>query len=130
MDLTVRLAAGGICAALLAQLVRRHNAEIALCLTIAGCAALLAAALGLAGGVGEVLARARELSGLGSALPAPVMKCAAIGIVCRIGADACRDAGSATLGSALELAGAIAALWTALPLLSALLDTVDALLRA
>ena len=92
--------------------------------------ALLAAALGLAGGVGEVLARARELSGLGSALLAPVMKCAAIGIVCRISSDACRDAGSATLGSALELAGAIAALWTALPLLSALLDTVDALLRA
>ena len=41
MELAVRLAAGGVCAALLAQLLRRHNAEIALCLAVAGCAAVL-----------------------------------------------------------------------------------------
>ena len=72
MELAVRLAAGGVCAALLAQLLRRHNAEIALCLAIAGCAAVLAAALGLMDGVGEALARARELSGLSGALLARV----------------------------------------------------------
>ena len=128
MELAVRLAAGGVCAALLAQLLRRHNAEIALCLAIVGCAAVLAAALGLMDGVGEALARARELSGLSGALLAPVMKCAAIGVVCRLAADECRDAGSGALGSAVELAGAVAALWTALPLLTALLDTVESIL--
>ena len=76
----------------------------------------------------RALAWAREMSGLSGALLAPVMKCAAIGVVCRLAADECRDAGSGALGSAVELAGAIAALWTALPLLTALLDTVESIL--
>ena len=125
MDLTFKVVAAGVCAALLALVVRRHNAELALCLTLAGCAAVLAAALGLAGGLRDALERAREMSGLSGALFSPVVKCAAIGVVCRIGSDECRDAGSSALGSALEFAGALAALWTALPLLSALLDTLE-----
>ena len=125
MDLTFKVVAAGVCAALLALVVRRHNAELALCLTLAGCAAVLAAALGLAGGLRDALERAREMSGLSGALFSPVVKCAAIGVVCRIGSDECRDAGSSALGSALEFAGALAALWTALPLLSALRDTIE-----
>ena len=125
MDLTFKVVAAGVCAALLALVVRRHNAELALCLTLAGCAAVLAAALGLAGGLRDALERAREMSGLSGALFSPVVKCAAIGVVCRIGSDECRDAGSSALGSALEFAGALAALWPALPLLSALLDTIE-----
>lgn len=125
MDLAFKVAVGGVCAALLALVIRRHNAELALCLTMAGCAAVLAAVLGLADGLRDALARAREMSGLSSALLSPVVKCAAIGVVCRIGSDACRDSGSAALGSAMEFAGAVAALWAALPLLSSLLDTVE-----
>ena len=116
MDLTFKVVAAGVCAALLALVVRRHNAELALCLTLA---------VGLAGGLRDALERAREMSGLSGALFSPVVKCAAIGVVCRIGSDECRDAGSSALGSALEFAGALAALWTALPLLSALLDTIE-----
>ena len=123
--MTFKVVAAGVCAALLALVVRRHNAELALCLTLAGCAAVLVAALGLAGGLRDALERAREMSGLSGALFSPVVKCAAIGVVCRIGSDECRDAGSSALGSALEFAGALAALWTALPLLSALLDTIE-----
>ena len=41
--------------------------------------------------------------------------------------EACRDAGSSQLASAVELAGAAAALVCALPLISALLDTVEGL---
>ena len=93
-----------------------------------GCGLTSGLGLGLASGVAEALRRAREMSGLSGALLAPVMKCAAIGVVCRLAADECRDAGSGALGSAVELAGAIAALWTALPLLTALLDTVESIL--
>lgn len=128
MDVAFKVAACGVCTALLALVIRRHNAELALCLTIAGCAAMLIAALGLADGLRDALERAREMSGLSSALLSPVVKCAAIGIVCRIGSDACKDAGSAAMASALEFAGALAALWVALPLLSALLDTVEGVL--
>ena len=43
------------------------------------------------------------------------------------GSEACKDAGSGQLASAVELAGAAAALVCALPLISALLDTVEGL---
>ena len=69
--------------------------------------------------------RARELSGLSPALFTPVVKCVGIGIVCALGSEACKDAGSGQLASAVELAGAAAALVCALPLVSALLDTVE-----
>ena len=42
--------------------------------------------------------------------------------------EACRDSGSAQLASAVETAGAVAALFCALPLMTALLDTVEGLL--
>ena len=78
-------------------------------------------------GVVMAAARARELSGLSPALFTPVVKCVGIGIVCALGSEACRDAGSSQLASAVELAGAAAALVCALPLISALLDTVEGL---
>ena len=60
-----------------------------------------------------------------AALFTPVVKCVGIGIVCALGSEACKDAGSGQLASAVELAGAAAALVCALPLVSALLDTVE-----
>ena len=42
--------------------------------------------------------------------------------------EACRDAGSSQLASAVDLAGAVAALFCALPLVTSLLETVEGLL--
>ena len=112
MELAAKAVAAGICAALMALLLKKSNAELSVCLGLA-----LAAAA----------ARARELSGLSPALFTPVVKCVGIGIVCALGSEACRDAGSSQLASAVELAGAAAALVCALPLISALLDTVEGL---
>ena len=51
-----------------------------------------------------------------------------IGIIAKIGADACRDAGSAGTASAVEFAGVVAALFTALPLMRTLLKMMEALI--
>ena len=115
MELAAKAAAVGVCAALMALLLKKSNAELALCLGLAAGAAILAA----------TLSRAGELSGLSPGLFTPVVKCVGIGIVCALGSEACKDAGSGQLASAVELAGAAAALVCALPLVSALLDTVE-----
>ena len=128
MDIAVRVGALAVCAALLALLLKKSNAEIALCLTMAAGAVVLVFALQLVNSIADAAQRARELSGLSSAVYSPVLKCVAVGIICSLAADACRDSGSAVLSNALELAGAVAALFCALPLLTALLDTVEGLL--
>lgn len=127
MELAAKAVAAGICAALMALLLKKSNAELSVCLGLAAAAAILMAVLGLADELAAAAARARELSGLSPALFTPVVKCVGIGIVCALGSEACRDAGSSQLASAVELAGTAAALVCALPLISALLDTVEGL---
>lgn len=127
MELAAKAVAAGICAALMALLLKKSNAELSVCLGLAAAAAILMAVLDLADELAAAAARARELSGLSPALFTPVVKCVGIGIVCALGSEACRDAGSSQLASAVELAGAAAALVCALPLISALLDTVEGL---
>ena len=127
MELAAKAVAAGVCAALMALLLKRSNAELALCLGLGAAAVILLSVLGLASGLAEAAARARELSGLSPALYSPIMKCVGIGLICALGSEACKDAGSSQLASAVELAGAAAALVCALPLISALLDTVEGL---
>lgn len=127
MDSVFKAAALAISAAIMALVLRRRNPEIALCLTLCACVLLLIKALNPAPALLELISRARELSGLNNALFAPLIKCVGIGIVARLGADSCRDAGSAGLASAVELSGALAAVFTALPLFSALLGMVEEL---
>ena len=128
MELAVRAAALAITAALAAALLIRPNAELALCLALGAGAVLLAAAAPLAGEIAASAERSRLLSGLSPAVYAPVLKCVAVGIICSIASGACRDAGSSVLADALDLAGAAAALYCALPLLTGVLDAVEALL--
>lgn len=128
MDAAVKISALAVTAALLAALIRKSNAELALCLALAGGAAALIAALGLAGEITGAARRARELSGLSPAVFTPLVKCVAVGIIASLAADTCRDSGYAQLATSVELAGAFAALFCALPLVDALLDTLEALL--
>jgi stage III sporulation protein AD len=127
MDIAVKAAAAGIIAALAGLLIRRSNPELTAVLGLAACAAILTVAFGLVGGVMAVVGRAEELSGLSSAVLKPVMKCVGIGIIAKIGADTCRDAGSAGTASAVELAGTMAAIFTALPLMETLLKMLEEL---
>lgn len=127
MDIAVKAAAAGIIAALAGLLIRRNNPELTAVLSLAACAVILTVALGLVGGVMDVVGQAEVLSGLSSAVLTPVVKCVGIGIIAKIGADTCRDAGSAGMASAVELAGAMAAIFTALPLMEALLKMLEEL---
>ncbi len=114
-----------MCAALIAVLVKKSNPELALCLTIAACAAVITGALQIAGGLTDVLDKAKNLSGLSAAVLRPVLKCVGIGIIARLGSDICRDAGSSGLASSVELAAAMAAIFVALPLFTTLLSMVE-----
>ena len=51
-----------------------------------------------------------------------------IAVLTRISAEVCRDAGESGIAASVETAGAVLALWVALPLLRAVLDTVTGLL--
>lgn len=128
MDTAIRISALCITAALLAALLRRSNSELALCLALVGGAVALYLAFDIAGAIIDAARRAREMSGLPATVFSPVVKCVAVGVISSVSASACRDAGSSELANTVELGGAVAALFCALPLIDSLLDTVEGLL--
>ena len=69
MELAAKAAALGVCAALMALLLKKSNAELALCLGLGAAAAILLAALGLAE---DILDAAERATGLETARPVTI----------------------------------------------------------
>lgn len=121
MKAAVLAVVGTLCA----LVIRRSNAEMAAVLAMAVCAAAVWSALGLLEPVLDFAARARELTGLPSAVFSPVLKCVGVALTCRVAADLCRDGGQSAMAGAVELVGAVGALYVSLPLLGTLLDMLE-----
>jgi stage III sporulation protein AD len=56
-----------------------------------------------------------------------VFKAVGISIVTKLSSDVCRDAGQSSVASGIELAGAFAALYIALPLFKTVMDMIKSL---
>lgn len=105
-------------------LLKRSAPELSLALgtAVTVFAALLAAQL--ISGLADILREVRDGTGLSAAVTGPVLKCVGIGVVTRLTADLCRDAGQSAGASAVELCGAACAMAAALPLIRSLLAAV------
>lgn len=130
MEQTIQITAACVTGALLALLLKRQIPETALLVTLAAAAA---AFLFLSGAVEQVLNFLDRLSreaGVSQELFIPLYKTVGIALVVRIGGNLCRDAGESALAAVVETAGAIGALVTALPLLSAVLELLVELMQS
>ena len=106
---------------------RRGFLKFGLGAALAG-AVILGQVLGAAEAVRALMDELGERAGLSPAVLDPVIKTVGIAILTRISSEVCRDAGESGIAAAVETAGAVLALWIALPLLRAVLDTVTSLL--
>lgn len=123
----IKAAVLAVVGTLCALVIRRSNAEIAAVLSMAVCAACVWFALGLVEPIVDYLSRARALTGLSGAIFSPVLKCVGVALTCRTAADLCRDGGQSAMAGAVELIGAVGALYVSLPLLGTLLDMLGEL---
>jgi len=69
-----------------------------------------------------------DTAGLSPTLLAPVLKTVGIGILTRLASDICKDAGQSAIASTVELAGTVAALYIALPLMQTVFQMIGGLL--
>ncbi len=125
MTVLMKAAATGIAGAVLGLVLKKNAPELGLALSIA--ISLLAASLAaqVLEGLGEVLRLAREQTGLSPSVVEPVFKCVGIGVVTRLSADMCKDAGQSAVASAVELCGTACAMTVALPLVQTLLQMIS-----
>ena len=127
MDI-LRLGAIAVIAALCALVLKKGTPELSLVLALGAGVLLLWESVSA---LGEVLTLAEDFAartGLSSMLWAPVWKTAGIGVITRLGASLCRDAGESGIAAFLETAGGIAALCAAVPLIETVFDTLAGLL--
>ncbi len=127
MTVLVQAAALGLAGALISLLLKKNAPELALALSLAVCLFGAGLALELFVQVKDVIDLAREQTGLSPAIVSPVLKCVGLGVVTRLAADLCKDAGQGAVASAVELCGAACAIVTALPLIRSLLQMIGEL---
>ena len=58
-----------------------------------------------------------------------VLKATGVAILCRLASDVCRDAGESALASAVEVCGSVTVLCIALPLIKAVMQMINSLIR-
>ena len=128
MEDILKVAAVAIVAAICAVVVKKNVQELGMVLALAAGVLILTFALGAIGSVRDVLDTLAETAGLEPAVLAPVIKTVGIAIITRGTAEVCRDAKESGIAAFVETAGAAAALFVALPLVQAVLNTVTGLL--
>lgn len=128
MEQVIRFSAAALLATAVSLILKKSNPELqiplagaVLCFVLYGASVLLQPVLALT-------EEAQKLSGLSSIYYQPVVKCVAIGILSKGGADLCRDGGQSAMAGAVELGGTAAALYAALPLLTTLMGLLGRLL--
>lgn len=127
MDIVIKGAAVGIISAICALLIKKSNQEIGLVVAIAASAVICIAAAELFGSIADLIQYAIGKSGLSSAVFLPIIKCVGIAIIVNISASLCKDAGQDGIAAAVDVLGAAAALFTALPLIKSLLEIIGEL---
>lgn len=118
----------GIGAAVLYAVLREVRPEMAAVLSLAAGAVLM---LGVLGGVQEVTAAMRSLSGrvgLEGTYVSTLLRVIGIAYLAQFGAQACRDAGAGGIADKVELCGKVAVLSIAAPVVVSLMDVVTGVL--
>ena len=128
MEILLKASAIAVTGGALALVLKKNSPDMALLLTVAVacCTVYLAASL-MRDTVG-FMTDLTQLTGIPSPAVSAVMKAAGIGVVTRLTADVCKDAGQTAPASAVELTGAAAALFAALPLMKSVLEMIRSLL--
>ena len=128
MDLIVRAVILGIVGAALCLVIKKNSPEIGLVLALAVALLVLGLGMELLSAILDFVEVLQDAAGLSPALLGPVFKTVGIGILTRLAADICKDAGQAAIASTVELAGTVAALYIALPLMQTVFQMIGGLL--
>ncbi len=127
MEIVIKAAAFGIAAVAIGLALKRTNPEITLLMAVSLAAVVLYMVIGALGDIIDFLREIAEMSGISGAALNAVLKTVAIALITKLSADVCRDAGQSSAASVVETAGTVGAIYVALPLMRAVLDTVSEL---
>ncbi|MPN22526.1 hypothetical protein SDC9_169909 [bioreactor metagenome] len=127
MDM-IQLGALAVAAALCAIVVKKHVKEVGIVLSLTAGAIIMLQVLGALEAVRGLMEELTALAGISHAVLSPVLKTVGIAIVTKLTAELCRDADERAIAAFVETAGAVTALWVAVPLIKTVLSMITGLL--
>ena len=128
MEDVLKVAAVAVAGAICAVVVKKSAQEVGVILALTVGVVILTAAMGAVEGVRGLMDDLADTAGLSPAVLAPVIKTVGIALITRVAAEVCKDAREGGIAAFVEVAGAAMALFVAVPLLRAVLDTLIGLL--
>ncbi len=130
MEQVIKVAGIAIVATFAALAVKRDNPSGALLIAVAAGVVALVIFLSILSPIIRLIEDLADDAGLSPAVISPLIKTLGISIITKISSDACSDAKEELLSTCVELTGAAAALYVALPLLSAVLSLTKSYLSS
>jgi len=128
MAVLIKIAAVAVAGAILGLVIRKNSPEMALMLTISLALTALYLAFDTIRSVTEFVSDLADAAQISPAVLTVVFKAVGISVVTKLSSDVCRDAGQSSVASGIELAGAFAALYIALPLFKTVMDMIRSLI--
>ena len=117
-----------VAGALCAVVVKQRAPDVGLVLGLAACVLLLAGTLPAFEEIRAMMNQLREMAGISEVILTPVLQTVGVAIVTKLAGEVCRDAGESGIAGFVELAGGVAAILVALPLLKMVLQLIGGLL--
>lgn len=124
MELIYKSVAAAITSAVIILLIKRHNPELSTLLSISAVVVILLSALGFVMELKELIRSAIRFSGTSEIYISAILKCLAVSIITKLGAEICKDASQAALAATVEFTGTVCAIGIALPLVRSMLELV------
>ena len=128
MDIVIRIAIAGVVGSVLSLMLYRGAPEIGLLLAIAATLLILVLGMQVMFSILDFARMLQYAAALSPALLMPVFQTLGIGILTKLSAEVCRDAGQGAIAGAIELSGTIAAIYIALPLMQMVFEMIGRLL--
>ncbi|MDL2273617.1 stage III sporulation AC/AD family protein [Oscillospiraceae bacterium OttesenSCG-928-G22] len=128
MEEVVKILGLALVAGVLAMLIKKENPMFAFLIALSAGLAILSFALAFFRPIHTFLLSVAETAGLFPAVTAPLFKGLGIAVLTKLASSVLADAGEKALSSYVDMAGALAALYVSLPLLSAALDMLKSFL--
>ena len=118
----------GILGAVMCLVIKKGSPEVSLVLAMAVSLLVLVIAVEIITTILDFVNLLREAAEISPTVIGPVIQTVGISMLTRLAADTCKDAGQGGIGAAVELAGTVAAIYIALPLMKTVFDMIGRLL--
>ena len=128
MDLFIRAASAVLLTVILSLALGKPGKETAGLLAMIVCCMVIGIAIRYLEPVWDFLKRLETMGNLNGDLVATLFKVVGIGMLAEIAAMVCADAGSSSLGKALQLLSSAVILWLCIPIFTALIDLIQEIL--